>query len=489
MGHKMKTENDSIANKTLKNLLWKFSERIGAQGVKFLVSLILARLLLPSDYGTIALISIFISIMNVFIESGLGTALIQKKDADDLDFSSVFYFNIVMCIFLYLCMFFSAPFIAAFYNNNELTPIIRVLSLTLIISGLKNVQQAYVAKKMIFKKFFFATLGGTLGAAALGIYLAYKGYGVWALVAQQLFNITIDTFILWISVDWRPVFKFSFKRLKILFSYGWKLLASSLLHTVYMDIRSLIIGKKYSADDLAFFNKGTEFPTFITSNINASIDSVLLPVMSSAQSEIERVKAMTRRSIMISSFLMWPLMMGLSGVAKTAIPLLLTDKWLPCVPYMYIFCFNYGTEPLSTANLNAIRALGHSELILRMEIIKKIIALVIVIAAVPFGVMGIAISSIIYTVVSNIINTFPNKKILGYSLLEMISDIFPSFIISLIMFFIVYAMNWLKITPIILLLCQILVGGFFYISVSYFFKNEAFKYSIDMIKKGRKKNK
>lgn len=478
----MKTENESMASKTLKNLLWKFAERIGAQGVKFIVSLVLARILLPSDYGTIALISIFISIMNVFIESGLGTALIQKKDADDLDFSSVFYFNLVMCIALYLCMYFCAPYIATFYNNSELTPIIRVLSITLIISGLKNVQQAYVAKKMIFKKFFFATLGGTIGAAVLGIFLAYRGFGVWALVAQQLFNITVDTFILWISVSWRPVLKFSLTRLKVLFAYGWKLLVSSLLHTVYMDIRSLIIGKKYSADDLAFFNKGTDFPTFITSNINASIDSVLLPVMSSAQSEIEKVKGITRRSIMISSFLMWPLMMGLAGVANNVIPLLLTEKWVPCIPFLYIFCFNYGTEPLSTANLNAIRALGHSELILKMEIIKKIIALAIVVAAIPFGVMGIAISSTIYTFISIIINSFPNKKLLNYTLFEMLKDIMPSFVISLIMFFIVFFMNYLPINSILLLIIQILVGAVFYIFMSYAFKIKAFNYSINMIR-------
>lgn len=482
----MSSVNDSMASKTFTNLLWKFAERIGAQGVKFIVSLVLARLLLPSDYGTIALISIFISIMNVFIESGLGTALIQKKDADDLDFSSVFYFNLMMCIILYLAMFFCAPLISSFYNNEELTPIIRVLSLTLIVSGLKNVQQAYVSRKMIFKKFFFATLGGTIGAAVLGIFLAYKGYGVWALVAQQLFNVTVDTFILWISVKWRPIFKFSIKRLKSLFSYGWKLLVSSLLHTVYMDIRSLIIGKKYSADDLAYFNKGAEFPTFITSNINASIDSVLLPVMSSAQSEVERVKLITRRSIMISSFLMWPLMLGLAGVAQNLIPLLITEKWLPCVPFLYIFCFNYGTEPLSTANLNAIRALGHSDYILKMEIIKKIIALAIVIAAVPFGVMGIALSSTVYTFVSIFINTFPNKKLLNYSLWEMIKDVFPSFIISFIMFIIVFFMNYLPINSIILLVLQILVGAVFYISLAYFFKMEAFNYSITIIKNFRK---
>ena len=233
----------SSNDKVIKNFLWRFFERCGAQGVSFVVQIVLARILAPDVYGTIALITVFTTILQVFVDSGMGNALIQKKNADNLDFSSVFYFNIVVCIILYICMFFAAPLIAVFYENNELVPVIRVLSLTLVISGIKNVQQAYVSRTMQFKKFFFSTLAGTIGAAIIGIALAYNGFGVWALVAQQIFNATLDTIVLWITVKWRPEKKFSLKRLKGLFSYGWKLLASSLLNQIYSEITTLIIGK------------------------------------------------------------------------------------------------------------------------------------------------------------------------------------------------------------------------------------------------------
>lgn len=266
----------SSNDKVIKNFLWRFFERCGAQGVSFVVQIVLARILAPDVYGTIALITVFTTILQVFVDSGMGNALIQKKNADNLDFSSVFYFNIVVCIILYICMFFAAPLIAVFYENNELVPVIRVLSLTLVISGIKNVQQAYVSRTMQFKKFFFSTLAGTIGAAIIGIALAYNGFGVWALVAQQIFNATLDTIVLWITVKWRPEKKFSLKRLKGLFSYGWKLLASSLLNQIYSEITTLIIGKVYTTTDLAQYNRGNTFPMFIINNVNSSIDSVLL---------------------------------------------------------------------------------------------------------------------------------------------------------------------------------------------------------------------
>lgn len=475
-------ENTSLKKKTITSLLWKFAERIGAQGVKLVVSLIIARLVLPKDYGIIALVSVFITILNVFVDSGLGTALIQKENTDDLDFSSVFYFNVVMCSLLYIIMFLSAPVIAKFYNNESLVPVVRVLSITIIISGLKDVQRAYVSRKLIFKKFFFSTLGGTLGAAVVGIVLAYKGYGVWALVAQQLFNLAVDTFVLWITVKWRPLWKFSFSRLKMLFSYGWKLLVSTLLNTVYMDIRSLIIGKKYSSSDLGFFNKGKELPNFIVTNVNSSIDSVLLPVMSKVQNEKERMKYMTQTSIMVSSFIMWPLMAGLAATGKTLIPLLLTDKWNFCIPYLYIFCFTYGTEPLTTANLNAIKAIGRSDLILRMEIIKKITGIIMIFGAMHFGVFAIALTEILYNFFAIVVNTYPNKKLLNYSLWEMIKDIFPSFLIALIMFGFVYALNWLPFDMIWIFLLQIVVGMVVYFLFSWIFKLKVFYYLLSIIK-------
>ena len=339
------------------NFFWRFLERCGAQGVTFIVSIVLARLLDPTVYGTVALVTNFTTIMQVFVDSGMGNALIQKKDADDLDFSSVFYFNMAMCSVLYLIMFFAAPFIASFYRMPELTAIVRVLSFVVVISGVKNVQQAYVSRHLMFKRFFFSTLGGTIGAAVIGIAMAYLGFGVWALVAQMLFNAAVDTTILWITVKWRPKKMFSFQRLKSLFSYGWKLLASSLIDTVYNDLRQLIIGKKYSSGDLAYYNQGKKFPQLIVTNINTSIDSVLLPTMSKAQDDMAAVRSMTRRAIKTSTFLMMPAMIGLAVCAEPLVQLILTEKWLPCVLFLRIFCITYAFYPIHTANMNAIKAI------------------------------------------------------------------------------------------------------------------------------------
>ena len=349
------------------NMIWRFLEHTGAQLVQFIVAIVLARILSPEDYGTVELVMVFITILNVFVDSGLGTALVQKKNADNIDFSTVFYTNIVFCLVLYAILFITSPFIARFYSNETLTVVIRVLGITILISGVKNIQYSYVSKTLQFKKFFFATLFGTITAAVIGIWMAYHGFGVWALVAQQLINLTIDTIFLWITVNWKPNFVFSFDRLKELFSYGWKILLVGLLDTGYNNLRQLIIGKKYSKADLAFYNKGDLFPKAIIGNLNNAIDSVLLPVMSSEQDDKKLVKLMTRRAIKISTYCIAPLIMGLSVCAPSVVTILLTDKWLPCVPFLRIFCITYMFYPIHTANLNAIKAMGRSDLFLKLE--------------------------------------------------------------------------------------------------------------------------
>lgn len=415
------------------NLIWRFAERSGAQGVSFIVSIILARLLAPEAYGTVALVTVFTTILQVFVDSGLGTALIQKKEADDLDFSTVFYFNFAVCILLYFGMYFAAPYIALFYNQPELTSLIRVISLTLIISGVKNIQQAYVSRNLMFKRFFFATIGGTLFSAILGILLAYFGFGVWALVAQQLSNAAIDTLILWLTVKWRPRWMFSFERLKSLFSFGWKLLVSAVLDTVYNNLRQLIIGKMYTPSNLAFYNKGQQFPNIIVTNINASINSVLLPVMSKEQDNVEQIKKMTRRSISLSTYVMAPLMMGLAFVSPVLIELLLTDKWLPCVPFLRIFCISYMFYPIHTANLNAINAMGRSDLFLKLEVAKKVIGMILLLSTMWFGVRAMAYSLLVSSLCGQIINAWPNRKLLGYGYLEQMKDILPSISLAVFM--------------------------------------------------------
>lgn len=319
-------------------------------------------------------------------------------------------------------------------------------------------------------------------AAVVGIWMAYEGYGVWALVAQNLVNKVIDTTVLWFTVKWRPKLLFSIKRLKGLVSYGWKLLASSLLDTVYNNLRQLIIGKLYSSSDLAFYNRGKQFPNFVITNINTSIDSVLFPAMSSQQDDTERVRSMTRRSIKISSYIMWPLMMGLAFTATSIVSLVLTDKWLPCVPFLRIFCFVYVFFPIHTANLNAIKAMGRSDLFLKLEVIKKVIGLIVLVCTMWFGVEAMTYSLLVTNIISQIINAYPNRQLLGYSYIDQIKDILPSIAMALFMGFCILAVELLNLGAIATLMTQIVLGIIIYIWLSIIFKVDSFYYLMDMVK-------
>lgn len=478
-------QNSSSIN-VIKNFFWRIGESSGAQLVSFLVSIVLARLLAPEDYGVIALVTVFTSILQVFVDSGLGTALVQKKNADEADFSSVFYFNVLVCLTLYAGMFVAAPAIAKFYDNPIYIPLVRVLSLTLVISGLKNIQQAYVYRHMIFKRFFFSTLGGTVASAILGIAMAYAGFGVWALAAQYVSNTAIDTLILWITVPWRPKKRFSWTKLKALLSYGWKLLVSALLDTGYTSLWNLLIGKVYSSADLSFYDQGSKYPKAIIGTISNSIDSVLLPTMSIVQDDRAQIKSMTRRSIVTSVYVMAPLMMGLAGCAEPLVNLILTDKWLPCVPYMRIFCITYMFWPVHSANLNAIKAMGRSDLFLQLEILKKIIGIGLLLCTMRISVMAMACSLLISSVTSQIINSYPNWKLLNYRYLEQLRDILPSILLAVIMAAAVGAVPLLGYGNVLTLCIQIPLGAVIYVAGSAIFRLESFRYLLNMIEDRRR---
>ena len=471
----------------IRNFLWRLAERVGAQGVKLLVELVLARILLPEQYGVIAMVAVFITVFNVFVDSGLGNALIQKKDADDLDFSSVFWFNVVWCIVLYGILFLISPLVASFYHRDELTLILRVLGLQIVISGVKNVYQAYVSRTMQFRKFFFSTLGGTVGAAVIGITMAYRGYGVWALVAQQLFNVLTDTVILTITVKWHPRRMFSFERLKGLLSYGWKLLLSALLDTLYNEARSLIIGRKYTSEDLAFYNRGELFPLVIAANVNTSIDSVLLPTMSREQDECEKVRAMTRRAIMTSTYIMAPLMIGIACVGTPLVRLILTEKWMPCVPYLQIFCASMLFFPIHTANLNAIKAMGRSDLFLKLEILKKVIGIALILITMHISVLAMALSTLVNSLLCQLINTWPNRKLLDYSYGDQIRDILPNILLAAVMGGCVFVVGLIGLPDWATLLIQVVLGAALYAGLSAATKNESYRYLLDMLKNFRYK--
>ena len=475
-------ESGGTGKKVMNSFFWRLFERIGAKGVELVVSLVLANMLDPDLFGSIALVLVVITILQVFVDSGLGNALIQKKDSDNKDFSTVFFFNIVFCAVLYAMLFFASPFFADFYEDPSLTPIIRVLGLTIVISGVKNVQVAYVSKTLQFKRFFFSTLGGTIFAAVAGLVLAYKGYGMWALVIQSVSNTAIDTIILWITVKWRPEFYFSFKRLKVLFAYGWKLLVSQLLDVGYTQLRSLIIGKKYTTADLAYYDRANQFPGFITANINTSIDSVLFPAMSGVQDDKERIKAMTKRAMKTSIFLMAPMMAGLACCARPIVKIVLNDTWLPLIPYMIILCISYTFYPLHTANLNAIKALGRSDMFLILEIIKKAIGLTLLIISMWYGVFAITLSLLVSDFFCQIINSWPNKRLINYGYFEQMKDILPSIILAWVMGGIVYSVSLIGLNEFVTLAIQIPLGVAIYTLGAKLFKMESFGYLLDVIK-------
>lgn len=473
-----------MKKKILGGLFWRFAERICAQGVSLIISIILARLLSPRDYGAISMVMIFITIANVFVDSGFANALVQKKDADSIDFSTVFYFNMVFSIVLYLIIFLGAPFIAKFYNMQELSSVLRVLGIQILISGFKSAQISYVQKNMLFKRFFWSTLGGTICSGAIGVFLAYHGCGIWALVAQYLSNSAVDTIVLWFTVNWRPTWQFSFGRLKSLFGYGWKLLIWSLMSTFYENLRSLIIGKKYSSEDLAFYTKGKQWPNLIITNVNTSISSVLFPALSQYQDDKIKLKEMTRKSISISSYIIAPMLMGMAGLSTPIITLLLTDKWLEAVPYMWICSFYLMFMPMQTANLEAIKAMGRSDLILKMDFIKKIMQIGCLLISMHFGVQAIASSAILTTLFACVVNAWPNQRLMGYRYREQMQDLLPNLGIACIMGMVVYGVARATdayISSLGIIIFGIVVGIFVYVLLSVSTRNKSFKYLLDIV--------
>lgn len=317
-----KVNNRSVLTGTL----WKFLERISSQLVSFFVSVVLARLLMPADYGVISTVNIFITIAEVFVSSGLGSALIQRKECSDDDFSNMFWFNLLFSIITYFIIFIISPLIAKFYTNESLTLILRVLALRLIVSGINSIQLAYISKQLNFKKSFYSTLFGTIVSAIIGIYMAYAGYGVWALVFQALSNSIVNVLVLFMVIEWKPKFYLSLSKIKPMFNYGWKLLLTDLLGQIFNQLNSFIIGKKYSSSDLAYYSQGIKIPDLLNSNITTSLQQVLFPVMSKAERD-EEIISLRKNCLKMTSYILFPILVGIYAVADNMIITLYTEKW------------------------------------------------------------------------------------------------------------------------------------------------------------------
>lgn len=476
------------ANKSItSNLIWKFMERILAQLVSFIVSLILARLLLPEDYGVVSIVMVFIAIADVLVSAGLGSSLIQKKDSDEIDYSSVFYFSIVLSIIMYLILFFSSSFIARFYDKDILKQVLRVLGIKVIISAINSVQQAYVSKRMEFKKFFYATLIGTVISGIVGVVLAYAGFGVWALVAQTLTNSFIDTIVLTFTIKWKPILKFSIRRILRLWSFGWKLLFEGISSTIETQFRSLLIGRVYTVGDLAYYQKGQSLPSLLTSNIASSFYGVLFPAMSNIQDNSENLLELLRKTVRLLSFFLFPLLFGLLITSDTMVAFLFTDRWIGMVPYVQLFCiyqvFNITISPRQIA----LQAVGRSDIFLRQNIVPRIIGIVYLILLYKKAIIHVAISILIQIIVCIIYSFISAVRINQYKVIDQFRDFMAPLFFCIIMVIGVYLVKYICIVHIhnnlLSLLIQIGIGITIYILLNLIFNPICYSEAKQYLKK------
>lgn len=476
-----------------RGLLWKSLERFGVSGVQFVLQIILARLLSPEHYGVLSLMMIFTLLANVFIQQGFNTALIQNKDVTDEDYSSVFWVSLGIAAIMYGIIFAASPLIAAFYEMPDITAPMRVLALMLFPGALNSIQLAKVSREMDFKKVFLSNVGGVVVSGIVGIVIAYSGGGLWALVAQTIVNVLVACIVMHFTVKLRIRLVCNMQRIKVLFSYGWKLLVSSLLDTLYQDLSSLVIGKKYDSSTLAYNNRGKQFPQFIINAVNGAVQSVMLPAMSAMQDEKEQVKVLMRNAISISAYVVFPVMAGLAAIAEPMVSLLLTDKWLSCVPYIQIYCVSFAFYPVHSSNLQAINAMGRSDMFLKLEIIKKAYGIVLLIIAVCCfdSPLAIAMTGFVSLWISWFVNASPNKKLIGYSYKEQVFDLLPSMLITIVMFCCVFFLgrlcaasamaNWL------IILIQVVAGGVLYLLLSIVFKIRPFYLVLEQAQKALKR--
>lgn len=483
-------DQKTTKKQVISSVVWKFCERFSAQFVTLVVTIVLARLLDPHHYGTVSIMLVFINIANVFVTESFSAALIQKKDVDTIDFSTIFYFNILFSVGLYIVVFVAAPWVERFYDMPELANAMRILALKIPISAIYSVQQAYVSRNLLFKKFFFATIIGTVLSAAVGIIMALRGFGVYALVAQYLTNSLIGTVVLWFVVRWRPVRRFSYSKFKGLFGYGWKILFTSLLRALYEDIYSLVIGKKYTDNDLAFYSKGKHYPQLIITNVNSTISSVMFPALSKIQDDTQALCLMMRRAIKTSAYILSPMMIGMAVVAEPLVMLVLTDKWLPCVPYLRLACLYLLLMPMQSGCLQAIKAAGRSDIVLKLEIAKRVSGILILIITMQFGVLAIAWGSVLTTLLASFFNAPPVKRLAGYTYLQQVTDILPSIVLAVVACVPVFFIQYLNLGDLITLVMQIVVAAALYVGISIITRNENFYYVLNTGKSYvKKKNK
>ncbi|MCM1262175.1 MAG: lipopolysaccharide biosynthesis protein [Butyrivibrio sp.] len=476
---------ENLKEKTIKGFVWAYSERFAAYVIQMLVSIILARLIEPEHYGIISIVTVMITFADIFVSSGFGTSLVQKQDADELDFNTAFTCGFIMSCILYGILFISAPYIEKFYKMSELSIVIRIMAIRLPIASINTIQHAKIQKNMEFKKFFFSTLIGTLISAVVGIVLALMGFKIWALVGQYLTNSIIDTIVLLLACRWFPKLQLSISRAKKIMGFGWKVLAQNLIFTLTGNIQTLVIGKRFSSAELAFYDNGVKIPSAVLSNIYGTVGKVIFPALSSIQDDYVKRKNIIRQAVQLCTFILSPVAVGLLVTAEPVITLLYTDKWLPCVPFLQIYCLRFLSRPLTTIAQSATMSVGRSDIILKMEVILNICLFSTLFVAVYIfnSVNMIAWGGVIEAGLAVILHTMNLKRIIGYTYKEQMRDTLPSYLSGLIMGIFVYCERAFINNTAVLLFVQCCTGIIVYVGLAYVINRNSILYIMGLVKK------
>lgn len=473
---------DKLKSKTRHGLLWSLVERFSTQGIQFVFGIILARILTPNDYGIIAMPLIFLSIAQCFIDSGFSTALVRKNELKEEDLSTAFIFSIAIGLFCYAILFISSPLIASFYDTPLLTDLLKVTALAILFNPLSSVQQAILTRELNFKKQAKISVTGALISGVVGLYMAYNGYGVWALVFQQVAGYLIRTILFWITVKWRPLFIWSHQSFKYLWGFGNKVLVQSLISNIFDNLYPLIIGKVYSSKDLGNYTRAQQFTQLPSVNITGVLFRVSLPIMSSIQNDIERLRNVFSKMIRVSAFCIFPTMLGLAAVADPLVRVILTDKWEGCIILIQLMSFNLMWYPIHALNLTILTAKGRSDLTLKLEIIKKTIFVIVLLLTVKLGIEWMVGATIGSSIISLFINIFYTKKILGFGLKEQLHDLIPIFITSLVMWgTVLTAISFIN-NDLYQLFFGCLIGVIVYGTLAFIFHKNEIKDLLDLVK-------
>jgi len=461
--------------KIVKSLIYKFTERFAVKGIGFVISILLARLLAPEIFGQVVILTVFANLAMTFIEGGLSTALVQSREVDSRDYSTVFLITLLLATVIVVLMQPFSPLVAAFFNSPGIGKPLRIYAFSLFFSAFNSIQVARLQREMRFREMMFCNLGATLVAGALGVLLAYRGFGLWAMVAYYFAQVAACCLIMLAVMRWIPRGGFSLDSAKRLYGFGLKMLAASIITTLYNDIRPLIIGKRFSTADLGYYNRGQTFASTVSLNLDAAVQSVMFPVLSRIQDDPGQLLGMFRRTKRLGAFLIFPVMLGMAAVAEPMVRLLLTDTWLPAVPFVVLLSIGEAQVPLTSTNLIAVKALGRSDLYARQEVLRRVLMLIVLAVSVLgfHSVTAIAAGFVLSAWLDAFVTLLPIKKLLGYGMAQQLGDIWKSALAAVVMAAAVYAFGLLPLPLLPKLLLQVILGAAVYLLAGLLLKNES----------------